>query len=84
MVALAHEAVQVDDECRQRALELQTIGFHSADALHVACAERGNADILLTTDQQLLRQAARHASRLYLSVRNPVSFITEVEEGDDT
>jgi len=40
-----------------RAKELNEMGFKSFDALHIACAERGRADVLLTTDDHLLKKA---------------------------
>jgi predicted nucleic acid-binding protein len=34
------------------------------------------ADVLLTTDDQLLRRAAQHSAHLTISVLNPVQFST--------
>jgi len=45
--------------------------------LHIACAERGNADILLTTDDNLLRKALQNKSILKVRVENPVKWLME-------
>ena len=34
-----------------RATELEALGFHAFDAMHLACAERGQVDYFLTTDE---------------------------------
>ena len=59
--------------CRQA--NIQTM-----DSLHLACAEAGNADVFLTTDDRLLKACAKAS----LSVRtmNPVAYVAEVL-GDD-
>ncbi|MEK7249075.1 MAG: PIN domain-containing protein [Bacteroidota bacterium] len=43
-----------------RALELERLGFRYIDALHTASAEVGEADVLLTTDDQFVRKGIRH------------------------
>jgi hypothetical protein len=49
--------VVVDDEIKKRARELYKLGFKSFDAFHIACAEKGLADVFLTTDDHLLKRA---------------------------
>ena len=53
----------------------QLVGLTAFDALHVALAERGRADVLLTTDDRLLRRAARHAAALHVPVENPLAWL---------
>jgi len=50
----ADVVVSVDEQIRRRAEELEDVGIGAADALHVACAERGSADVFLTVDDTLL------------------------------
>ncbi len=76
--ALAITKVNVTDKIESRALELAARGFKAYDALHVACAEAGNADILLTTDDRMLRLAARHSAMLQVRVENPFRWLIEV------
>ena len=40
-----------------RAEELEHLGFKALDALHIACAEAGGADVLPTTDDRMLAKA---------------------------
>jgi hypothetical protein len=57
---------------------LEKLGFATYDALHIACAERGEVDVLLTTDDRLIRLGKRHSSELKVRVENPLSWIQEV------
>ena len=60
----------------QRGIHLNGLGFKRLDALHLAAAECQKADVMLTTDDQLLRLAARHANNLTIPIINPVHFTT--------
>jgi len=62
----------------ERALQLEALGFGAVDALHIACAENTKADVLLTTDDGLLRLAARLSRQLRVRVANPVTWLSEV------
>lgn len=66
-----------------RGLELELLGFKSADALHVAAAEEAGADVLLSCDDRFCRTAQRQAKRLRVTVQNPLSWLNEVEHGTD-
>jgi len=63
-------------QIESRAREMIEGGLHSADAVHVAAAER-IADVFLTCDDKLLRQCRRLGSNLRVKVMNPVPFIEE-------
>jgi predicted nucleic acid-binding protein len=56
---------------------LKEIGFKSFDSMHIACAERGNVEILLTTDDKLLKLAERSKDVLNVKVSNPLTWLTE-------
>jgi predicted nucleic acid-binding protein len=73
----APERVSLDDVAVARGAELEALGFRTFDALHVACAERAGVDVLLTTDDKLVRLAARRADQLRVGVENPLSWILE-------
>ena len=68
----AHRVVRLQQKEVKRAQQLQRIGFNAFDALHLACAESGNADIFLTSDQELLEQATQISDKLNISVVNPL------------
>ncbi len=70
--------VRVDAGVEKRALELKRAGLKSMDALHVACAEKGKAEILLTTDDDLLSKALKNQRTLKVNVENPLRWVTEV------
>ena len=70
----------VEQPIRDRGRELEHFGFGAADALHLACAEAGESDVFLTTDDQLIRRAARVLEVLRVPVANPLRWIAEVLE----
>jgi predicted nucleic acid-binding protein len=74
----ATEFIPVGEEQVQRANDLQGLGFHFFDALHIACAEAAGADILLTTDGRLLRLALRVRAKLTVRVANPADWLMEI------
>jgi predicted nucleic acid-binding protein len=61
-----------------RANEIEQLGFTGVDALHLACAESGAADVFLTTDDKLLKRAALVATRLDVRVANPLQWAQEM------
>jgi hypothetical protein len=70
LLAHATETVGLNDHIVDRAKQLQAAGYGPFDALHLACAEAGRADILL-------RKALRGNGSLLISVRNPLSWSQE-------
>ncbi|MBW4681962.1 MAG: PIN domain-containing protein [Microcoleus vaginatus WJT46-NPBG5] len=75
--SLAITTVSVTDAIELRALALADLGFKAYDALHIACAEAGNAGILVTTDERMLRLAIRHSAVLQVKVENPHRWLIE-------
>jgi hypothetical protein len=69
LMTFVSQSVIVGEAEEQRALELEKMGFHPLDALHLACAESGHADVFFTTDDKLLRLAQRIARQLQLKVQ---------------
>ena len=54
--SISKSNIVIDDGIKNRAKDLNNIGFKSFDAFHIACAEKGQADVLLTTDDHLLKK----------------------------
>ena len=79
-MADAYTNVSISEIERARGRELEKLGFKQLDALHLACAERGNADVFLTTDDRLLRRAKRLSSKLDVQVENPYEWL---QSGDN-
>jgi predicted nucleic acid-binding protein len=69
--------VVVDDEIKKRARELYKLGFKSFDAFHIACAEKGLADVFLTTDDHLLKRAISKRKFIKVRVENPLRWLME-------
>ncbi len=78
LASTATTFVRVEKEQTQRAAELQKLGFHFFDALHIACAEAAGADVLLTTDDRFLRLASRLGKQLTVRVVDPVNWLMEI------
>lgn len=78
LISAVHHTVILTQIEAVRAKELQSLGFKQWDALHLACAESGQADIFLTTDDKFLRLSRRIA--LKVRVENPLNWLTEVIE----
>jgi predicted nucleic acid-binding protein len=74
----AHRSIAIGQPETERAQQFESWGFAAYDALHLACAENGGADVFLTTDDRLLRQAAAYAEELRIRVENPLTWLREV------
>jgi len=70
--------ISINDSIRDRSRELHKMGFKPLDAVHIASAEHGHADILLTTDDALLAKASRHRKKIHVSIVNPLQWALEV------
>ncbi|WP_420127363.1 PIN domain-containing protein [Longimicrobium sp.] len=73
------EHVYLDEAQHRRGEALERMGLRGYDSVHVACAEAGGADVLLTTDDALIRRARRLRQQLAVRVANPVSWLEEIE-----
>jgi len=71
-------SIVVKQEEIERAVQLEMLGFHPFDALHIACAESGGADVFLTTDDKLLNKANNLSKQLRVRVENPLTWLREV------
>ncbi len=67
--------INIDEEVDVRSQQLENLGFGLYDSFHIACAEVAQADILLSTDDRLLKNSVRHQGLLKISVDNPVSWL---------
>lgn len=69
--------VQLDEAIEDRAQELEVAGFKAFDALHIACAEAGGVDVLLTTDDRMVKRAHGMQVELKVRVDNPLDWLQE-------
>ncbi|MHC1610606.1 MAG: PIN domain-containing protein [Candidatus Methanospirareceae archaeon] len=81
LISIAREKVIVDEDIVRRASELEDIGLRAVDALHVACAER-SVDVMLTTDDELLKKVKINKNIIRIRVENPVRWLMEMMENE--
>ncbi len=48
------------------------------DAMHIACAEEGKADIFLTTDDEIIKKYNKNAGAFKVKIQNPLQWMAEV------
>jgi predicted nucleic acid-binding protein len=85
-LAIAKIKVVSSQFIEERSTALQKLGFSGYDATHIASAERGNADIFLSTDDRLIRKAQRNIQIINVAVNNPVNWLmesTQTQEQDN-
>jgi predicted nucleic acid-binding protein len=73
----SERSIGLSDTLEERAREIAKAGISSLDALHLASAEEGQADVLLTCDDVLVRRSRRLS--LALRVLNPMAYLEEVK-----
>lgn len=71
-------AALTDDLVKSRTNELMLLGFRNFDALHLASAESGQAQVFVTCDDRMQAAANRHSSVLNIRVVNPVDLVDEL------
>ncbi len=71
LLGLVNTRVEMTDELAARARNLERSGLRGLDALHVASAEAGGADLLVTTDDRMVRRAARAGLDLRVRLATP-------------
>lgn len=84
LLNLATTIVVLDQQIDVRSQTLEELGFGLYDSFHIACAEASQADILLTTDDRLLKRVMRYKDRIQVQLSNPVAWLINVfqTEGD--
>lgn len=84
LLNLATTIVVLDQQIDVRSQALEELGFGLYDSFHIACAEASQTDVLLTTDDRLLKRALRYKDRIQVQLSNPVTWLMNVfqTEGD--
>jgi predicted nucleic acid-binding protein len=78
LLRLAKTTVKATPAVVSRAHALERLGLRGLDALHIASAEGASADLLVTTDDRMLRRAHRHAAELQIDVVTPVEGLARL------
>ncbi|MEH2457028.1 PIN domain-containing protein [Nostoc sp.] len=85
---VANIYIQSTENIDLRAEELIKLSFKFHDALHLAFAEAGEADIFLTTDDRLFRKGKQFQNILKVEVGNPTIWLMNIlqteEESNET
>ena len=71
LLRLLSKNVAASPAVAARARDLERVGFRGLDALHMASAEAGGADLLITTDDRMIRQAVRAGRGLRVRLVTP-------------
>jgi predicted nucleic acid-binding protein len=85
LLKLVDYQIILNEEIDQRSQELEKLGFSLYDSFHVACAEYAKIDVLLTTDDRLLKKAIKYRNVLQVQLENPVTWLMNsfLLTGDD-
>ena len=83
ILAIAKIKVVSSPSLEARSRELQTLGFSGYDATHIASAEKSNADIFLTTDDRLIKEARNNISLIHVEIDNPVQWLIKTTQAED-
>lgn len=70
--------VPLSEAVSRRARSLRTQGLRDLDALHLAAAEEGGAEVLITTDDRFIRTARMLQPPSLVRVENPAVYALEV------
>ena len=69
--------IPFERETEDRAAAIIRLGFRTFDAYHIASAEVGGCDRLVTCDDRFLKAAKRNAAKITVAVVNPISLVAE-------
>ena len=76
LLRLVGRRVEMSDAVVERARALEGLGLRGLEALHIASAEAGQAELLVTTDDRMIRRAARAGSKVRVRLVGPVEALT--------
>ena len=71
----ASEFVSINQDIIDRAKQIQNLGITTYDALHLASAEHGQANIFLSTDDKLIKAAKRNHDKTFVKIENPLVWL---------
>lgn len=71
--------IPYDQDIQKMAFELSKDGFTPLDALHLASAETGGVDYLITTDDKFQKKYDQLRDRVNVKVVNPIDFVKGID-----
>jgi predicted nucleic acid-binding protein len=69
--------IGLNDTIYEKAKDLAGLEFGNYDALHIATAEFAEADVFITTDDELIKLAKANKNKIKIKVENPANWIME-------
>lgn len=78
LLQVAENKIILTDEIDKRSQELENLGFGLYDSFPIACAETAKVDVLLTTDDRLLKKAIKYSHLLKVKLDNPVTWLMNI------
>ena len=82
LLAPSDERLSLTDAALLLAKGLENKGLRGMDALHLAIVEVAKCDVLLTTDDQLIRRVRDLSPALEIVVENPARWVLENPDDD--
>ena len=77
----ANERITLTTEAEQRAKHFQNNGVKPFDSIHLALAETYKVDVILTTDDRLLKASKR--LNVKIKTANPIAWLVEVMNNEN-
>ena len=82
LLALVSRRVQASAVLARRARAIERVGLRGLDALHVASAETGGVELLVTTGDRMIRRAARSGLGLHVRLVTPLQAMSLLPRSD--
>jgi predicted nucleic acid-binding protein len=75
LLELTKSRIETSGAVAAPARELERLGLRGLDALHIASAEAGQAEMLITTDDRMIRKATRAGHKLRVQLAGPIEVL---------
>ena len=72
---IASKVIVVSDNVKTKAVLLERAGIDPIDALHLACAEAGEAEYFVTCDDNIIKKARKDQAMVQMAVCGPLEFV---------
>jgi predicted nucleic acid-binding protein len=72
---MAKEFINLEETDFKRAKDLRLLGYSDMDALHIASAEKGNIDFLVTCDDRIVSLYKKEPFAINVKIMNLLEFV---------
>lgn len=80
LASVYEDKIRINDKIIELAKTLQSLGIKAFDALHISCASYAEADVFLTTDEELIQKYKSHKDKFQIRIANPLEWVYEVKK----